>query len=421
VRAVGPASTRVARVALKPLAAGLLAVSLAGCGGSVDAADEAPPALREALEARTVYPAKREEWRADITHHTDSTMVPRVFRASRTTVALLQSSPTRISQFELHGHGMLLSTRPGRIDATLHAQVPRDIVAPTDLSRVTEDGQVDVVDSATSTLVRESIGGYMFRRELPLLRGGSGRLCTVAPATLLHLRQLGDRRALEAFTLTANASDDALVGRHRIIGEASSRLRFGGGDSRRCLLLTAHDVLIVSAPAGEGATDAATDARTDAATDVATDAAHAAPRLARLRPPGEPSSLPVADTLVPTGRLGGPREAQQPFVVDAAIVDGGFVVLVGVTSDRQGRIVDYYDERGSYLQSAMLPFTASAMAGAGPRFLVLHQDQRYRWWLSSWLTPMAARGATPPPDPPRVDRAPERQLFEPPVAGSASK
>lgn len=88
----------------------------------------------------------------------------------------------------------------------LNAQVPRDLVAPTDLSRVTDDGQVDVVDSASSALIRESIGGFVFRRALPLLRGGSGRLCTVAPATLLHVRQLGDRSTLEAFTLTGNAA-----------------------------------------------------------------------------------------------------------------------------------------------------------------------------------------------------------------------
>ncbi|MBL0171323.1 MAG: hypothetical protein IPP90_11425 [Gemmatimonadaceae bacterium] len=105
---------------------------------------------------------------------------------------------------------------------------------------------------------------------------------------------------------------------------------------------------------------------------------------------------------------------QQPFVVDASVVDGGFVVLLGVVSDRQGRMLDYYDERGQYIQSAMLPFTASAMTGAGPRFLVLHQDEKFRWWLSSWITPMAAHGATPPPAPRRVDQAPNKRLFEPP-------
>jgi hypothetical protein len=104
----------------------------------------------------------------------------------------------------------------------------------------------------------------------------------------------------------------------------------------------------------------------------------------------------------------------QPIIVDAAVVDGGYVVLVGIESDRYGRLLDYYDERGEYLQSAWLPFTARAMTGAGPRFLVLHQDERFRWWLSSWLTPMAARGATAPPAPRQLDRAPGKRLFEPP-------
>jgi hypothetical protein len=371
-----------------------LLLALGGCSGTEDATDEAPDALRPAMNARTVYPAKREEWRTDITPHTDSTMVPRVFRASRTTVALLQDAPARISQFELHGKGMLLSTRPARVDSVLHAEVPRDIVAPTDLSRVTNDGQVDVVDSATSTLVRESIGGYVFRRDLPLLRGGSGRLCTVAPATLLHVRQLGPRRVLEAFTLTANAADDALTGRHRIVGETGARLRFGSGDVRRCLLITQRNVFIVSAPA--------------------LDRPQAAPRVEPLRPPGDTGRRRI-------GESGDPASApRQPYVVDASIVDGGFVVLLGTISDQQGRLVDYYDEQGRYLQSAMLPFTASAMAGAGPRFLVLHRDPQYRWWLSSWLTPMAARGATPPPEPPRLEKAPERQLFEPPRRGTTN-
>ena len=155
----------------------LLALSAAGCAGTMDATDEAPEELQVALAARTVYPAKREEWRTDVTQHTDSTMVPLVLRASRTTVALLQASPVRITQFELHGKGMLLSTRHARVDPVLNAEVPRDIVAPTDLSRATEDAHVDVIDSATSTLVRESIGGFVFRRDLPMLRGGSGRLC----------------------------------------------------------------------------------------------------------------------------------------------------------------------------------------------------------------------------------------------------
>jgi hypothetical protein len=375
-----------------PAALLMVLCALGACSDTVDATDEAPPGLREALAARTVYPAKREEWRTDVTPQTDSTMVPLVFRASRSTVALLQASPTRISQFELHGHGLLLSTRPGRVDPVLHAQVPRDIVAPTDLSRVTDEGQVDIIDSATSTLVRESIGGFVFRRDLPMLRGGSGRLCTVTPATLLHVRQLGERRSLEAFTLTALASEDSLLGRHRILNETSSRMRFGGGDSRHCLLLLSREVLIVSAP----------------------DSGRARPRLDRLHPPGERPMRSMSDPADATPSNDTPL--QQPFVVDASIVDGGYVVLVGTANDRQGRIVDYYDERGQYLQSAMLPFTASAMAGAGPRFVVLHQDQRFRWWMSSWLTPMAARGATPPPEPRQVLRAPARRLFEPPPA-----
>ena len=370
-----------------------LLLGVSACEGRVNATDEAPLGLRAALSARIIYPAKREEWRSDITTHTDSTMVPGVLRASRTTVALLQSSPTRISQFELNRRGMLLSSRPARIDPILNAQVPRDILAPTDLSRVTAEGQLDIVDSASSTLVRESIGGFVFRRELPLLRGGSGRLCTMAPSTLLHLRLLGDRRTLEAFTITGNASDDALVGRHRFTG-AAPRLRFGGGDARRCLLIAEREVFVVSAPTGVGA--------------------GVPPRLALLQPPGGSAQATMDDSAFAASAE---REGvQQPLVVDAAIVDGGFVVLVGVVSDRRGRIVDYYDERGQYLQSAMLPFTASALAGAGPRFLVLHQDPRFRWWLSSWITPMAARGATPPSAPRQVDQAPEKQVFEPPTA-----
>jgi hypothetical protein len=259
-------------------------------------------------------------------------------------------------------------------------------VAPTELSRVTSSGEVDVIDSATGTLVRETIGGFMFRRDLPLLRGGSGRLCTVSPGALLHVRYLGKRRVLEAFSLTAIAADDSLIGRHLLVGDSVSRLRFGNGDVRRCLLLTERNVLIVSVP----------------------DSTAPMPRLDRLHPPGERDRFAVG---ADSASRGSAPSLQQPFIVDAAIVDGGFVVLVGLASDRQGRIIDYYDERGRYLQSAMLPFTASAMAAAGPRFLVLHQDERARWWLSSWLTPMAARGATAPPDPPRVDQAPERQLF----------
>lgn len=379
----------------------LLSAALLACSDQVDATDDAPAELRDALAARTVYPAKREEWRTDITHDTDSTMVPLVFRASHTTVALLQSQPTRISQFELHSHGALLSTRPGHVDAVLNAQVPRSIEAPTDLSRVTDDAQVDIIDSATTTLVRESIGGFVFRRDLPMLRGGSGRICTVTPATLLHVRQLGATRTLESFTITALASEDSLLGRHRILGDTSPRMRFGSGDSRRCLLLTTRDVHVIRAP--------------EPTSRIAT------PRIERLRSPGEQPLRRIDDST--TQRDGvraandAARSARQPYVVDAAVVDGGYVVLVGLENDRQGRLIDYYDESGAYIQSAMLPFTASAMAGSGPRFLVLHQDQKYKWWLSSWLTPMAAHGAVPP-DPPKVQSAPHRQLFELPGASA---
>ncbi|GAB1342096.1 hypothetical protein MASR1M101_12230 [Gemmatimonas sp.] len=374
----------------------LFAVAGAACvAGSDEAAtaDDAPPAVRAAMAARTVYPAKREEWRTDITRHTDSTMLPKVFRASHTTVALLQEYPTRISQFELHGKGMLLSTRPGRIDSVLNADVPRDLVAPVELSRVTDEGQVDVIDSASSVLMRESIGGFVFKRDLPLLRGGSHRLCTVSPATLLHVRHLGERHVLEAYTITAIAADDRLVGRHRLTNESSVRLRFGTGDARRCLLLGARDVYVVTAVEHEGTV--------------------ANPRVTRLEMPGNAKPRSIAEPTAARGAV----TIQQPFVVDAAVVDGGFVVLVGVSSDRAGRVIDYYDEQGAYLQSAMLPFTASAMTGAGPRFLALHRDERYRWWLSSWLTPMAARGAVPPAPPP-LSSAPERQLFETPGAAA---
>jgi hypothetical protein len=341
------------------------------------------------MATRTIYPAKREEWRTDITEHTDSTMVPLVFRAGGTTVALLQASPMRISLFELNRRGMLLATRPARIDSVLNAAVSRDIIAPTELSRITDDGEVDVIDSVTSTLVRESIGGFMFRRELPLLRGGSGKLCTLFPATLLHVRTLGQRSALEAFTITASPKDDALVGRHRLIVAPESRLRWGNGDARRCVLLTDREVLIVSAPA-------------DPSTGVS-------PQLTALRAPGD--SGPPPPTIESRRTATDSRRLRQPFVVDAAIVDGGFVVLVGLASDTQRRVLDYYDERGRYIQSAMLPFTVSAMTGAGPRFPALHQDARFRWWLSSWLMPMAAHGATAPPEPRQLDDAPERQLF----------
>ena len=369
-----------------------LPAAVLACNREEGATDEAPPALRAAMATRTIDPAKREEWRTDITEHTDSTMVPLVFRAGGTTVALLQASPMRMSLFELNRRGMLLATRPARIDPVLNAAVPRDIIAPTELSRITDDGEVDVIDSVTSTLVRESIGGFMFRRELPLLRGGSGKLCTLSPATLLHVRALGQRRTLEAFTITANPKDDALVGRHRLTVATSARIRWGNGDARRCLLLTDREVLIVGAPADPNA--------------------GVSPQLSTLRAPGDSGPPPTIE------RFGGATDSarvRQPFIVDAAIVDGGFVVLVGLESDTQGRVLDYYDERGRYIQSAMLPFTASAMSGAGPRFLVLHQDARYRWWISSWLTPMAAHGATAPPEPRQLDDAPERQLFARPT------
>lgn len=375
---------------------------VAACNGTGetrgDAADEVPPSMRAAIAARTVYPAKREEWRADITTDTDSTMVPLAFRASRTTVALLQASPSRISQFELNRHGLLLSTRPARIDPVLNAEVPRDIEVPSDLFSATSSGNVDIMDSATSTLVRESIGGFVFRRTFPLLRGGSGRVCTMAPSTLVHVRVLGERRTLEAFALTANAADDALTDRHRFMDTTTGRMRFGNGDSERCLLITAREVLVIGNPAVQG-----------------TGAYNATPlRITSLKPPGVAPQRSIDDAPAERATPADSPTLIQPNVVDAAIVDGGFVVLLGTTSDRRGRIIDYYNERAEYIQSAMLPFTASAMTATGPRFLALHQDERFRWWLSSWLTPMAAQGATSPPEPPRVDVAPAKQLFAPP-------
>jgi hypothetical protein len=381
----------------------LLALGAAACSEVVDGTTDAPPELRASVAARTVYPVKREEWRTDITQYVDSTMVPRSFRASEVTVALLQESPGRITQFEQHSKGGLLSTRPVRIDPVLNADVPRDIVAPTTLSRVTEDVTVDIMDSASSTLVRESIGGFVFRRELPLLRGGSGEICTVAPAMLLHVRHLGERRVLEAFSITGDPRDDALLGRHVLPNEPGARLRFGSGDRRHCLLLTARGVLVVQAPTDTGVAKGTV----------------ASPRVTTLRLPGEPAArtFDSAGARLASASARDIPVPQQPYVVDAAKVIGGYVVLVGLESDRRGRLIDYYDERGEYLQSAMLPFTASALTGAGPRFLLLHRDAKYRWWMSSWLTPMYARGAEAAPEPPAVTTAPEKQLFELPSQG----
>ena len=373
----------------------------AACSDTIDGTDDAPPELRASLAARTVYPAKREEWRADITRHVDSTMVPRMFRASGITVALLQESPARITQFEQHSHGGLLSTRPVRVDPTLNAEVPRDIVAPTTLSRVTDDVTMDVMDSATSTLVRESIGGFVFRRDLPLLRGGSGQICTISPATLLHVRHLGERKVLEAFSITADSKDDAIVGRHALRADAGARLRFGSGDRRHCVLITGRGVLVAQAPMDTGAAETP----------------GTSPRVMTLRLPGSPAARTFAgaDSL-----MRNTPAPQQPHVVDAAKVIGGYVVLVGMENDRQGRLIDYYNERGEYLQSAMLPFTASALTGEGPRFLLLHHDAKYRWWMSSWLTPMYARGAKAAPEPPPATAAMEKQLFDPPTSQAST-
>ncbi len=377
----------------------LLAAALASCTASSEqekpVISDAPPGLKAAMSARTIYPAKREEWRADITPNVDSTMVPLVFRASRATVALLQAMPTRISQFELNRHGMLLSSRPAHIDAVLNADVPRDIRVPTELSRVTSNGEVDVLDSATSTLVRETIGGFMFRRKFPLLRGGSGRMCTMSPGTLVHVRNFGASRTLEAFNLTGSAKDDALLSRHRM-DHVPGRLRFGNGDAWHCLLIAEREVFVVSAR------EKTKPSQPDPL------------QIVSLRMPG--AGAPQA---IDSARASLKDTVTQPFVVDAAIVDGCYVVLVGLESDKLGRVIDYYDDHGVYKQSAMLPFTASAMTGAGPRFLALHQDAKYRWWLSSWLTPMAARGATAPPEPRRIDEAPEKQLFAQPKASTS--
>lgn len=391
-----------ARRVLAALLLGVSSFAAAACGETIDGTDDAPPELRASLAARTVYPAKREEWRNDITRLVDSTMVPRMLRASGITVALLQDVPARITQFEQHSHGGLLSTRPVRIDPTLNAEVPRDIVAPTTLSRVTDDVTMDIMDSATSTLVRESIGGFVFRRDLPLLRGGSGQICTISPATLLHVRHLGERKVLEAFSITADPKDDALVGRHLLRADPGARLRFGSGDRRHCVLLTGRGVLVAQAPMDTGA------AKTP----------DTSPRIMMLRRPGEPAARTFGGDDSASRVIPGP---QHPHVVDAAKVIGGYVVLVGMENDRQGRLVDYYDERGEYLQSAMLPFTASALTGEGPRFLVLHQDAKYRWWMSSWLTPMYARGAKAAPEPPPATAAMEKQLFDLPPSGSTNR
>lgn len=378
-----------------------LALSMA-CSDVIDGTKDAPPELRVSLAARTVYPAKREEWRSDITRYVDSTMTPRMLRASGITVALLQDTPARISQFEQHSHGGLLSTRPVRVDSVLNTEVPRDIVAPTTLSRVTDDVTMDIMDSATSTLVRESIGGFVFRRDLPLLRGGSGQICTISPATLLHVRQLGARAVLEAFSITADPKDDSLTGRHLLRTDSGARLRFGSGDRRHCVLITGRGVLVARAPVDTGVEK-----------DVAL-----TPRVMTLRLPGEPARRTFGDADSMQRAIPSPTH---PYVVDAAKVIGGFVVLVGMENDRQGRLIDYFNERGEYLQSAMLPFTASALTGEGPRFLVLHQDAKYRWWLSSWLTPMYARGAKAVPEPPAALAAPEKQLFELPRGGQSAK
>ncbi len=322
------------------LAALLLSASAAlvsACGDRIDGTDDAPPELRASLEARIVYPAKREEWRSDITRHIDSTMEPRIFRASGITAALLQVSPARITQFEQHSHGGLLSTRPVRVDPALDAEVPRGLVAPTTLSRVTDDVTMDIMDSATSTLVRESIGGFVFRRDLPLLRGGSGQICTISPSTLLHVRHLGDREVLEAFSITADPKNDALVGRHRLRVDPGARVRFGSGDRRHCVLVTGRGVLVARAPVDTGV--AKTPDRS--------------PRIMMLRRPGDPTPQTFGNGDSPT-RDGPTRDSsshdipvpQHPHVVDAAKVIGGYVVLVGMENDRQGRLIDYYDERG---------------------------------------------------------------------------
>jgi len=52
---------------------------------------------------------------------------------------------------------------------------------------------------------------------------------------------------------------------------------------------------------------------------------------------------------------------------------------------------------------------------------VLHQDAKYRWWMSSWLTPMYARGAKAAPEPPPATAAMEKQLFDLPPSASTNR
>lgn len=87
------------------------------------------------------------------------------------------------------------------------------------------------------------------------------------------------------------------------------------------------------------------------------------------------------------------RKPARQYVIDASSFPGGVAVLFGGRTPGARRMIDLYDDAGTYRETMVLPMPAMRIAGSGQRLYVLRQNGD-SVLLASYVLPAAVRPPT---------------------------
>ena len=88
------------------------------------------------------------------------------------------------------------------------------------------------------------------------------------------------------------------------------------------------------------------------------------------------------------------RRSAHSYVADVTTFPGGIAVLATPVASQDGRLIDLYTERGTYIESVRLARRATRLAGAPDRLFAL-EEEGARLFISSYALPASVRSRTP--------------------------
>lgn len=349
------------------------------CGAACSPGDHgAASAAGRQLPARTrtgsfVAPEwEVREWKVERYIARGHHLEPVAFRSGGGVTALLQRSPLAMYEFmfDVPGHpaGGLADPRKAWIEGN------PPFGSPSDIAGVTRDGVTLYLDGATGDIKAQTVSS---RRAEVLDLGTSGSVqsaCALGPNAFAYIdgSQPGEifvRYVDSSAPARRLAFPSGLVDSNEV---RWSQLRFGGSNGGACVLW---------AP------------RMRAVVVVGDTALHAIDDFIEPVKP-EPWFARIWHWLS--------RTPPHPYALDVTSVPGAVAVLVAGSTSGAGRIVDFYADSGSYLETMVLPRRALRVAGNHQRLFVLRESLD-SILFASYVLPWSLRRGMAPEQPGAID------------------